>query len=263
MQFDGFSAIEIQNTFLENYGSLDEQAILEINDNNPNGDINNVVVGLCNHCFGIWLIDNIDKISYQLFYINGHQKLEGDFIQLSLDTKNRDYITFYFSNFIASNYEGVDPVNAFNTYQSHFRSMLEKVGYTTIDNTTFDKFEDPVFFLPGKRGVIKINFLDRLSIYRDLFDNPTIEYREDADYVYLMLNKRNNYVKIGRSKRPNFREKTLQSDEPDIELITVWEAPPYIERELHKKFSDKRKRGEWFELSFSDMKTIKMFMKSY
>jgi hypothetical protein len=35
----------------------------------------------------------------------------------------------------------------------------------------------------------------------------------DGKYIYLMLNKRSGYIKIGRSKRPSFREKTLQADE--------------------------------------------------
>lgn len=78
-----------------------------------------------------------------------------------------------------------------------------------------------------------------------------------------MLNKQNNYIKIGKSKKPVFREKTLQAQEPDIELIASWVAPPYVEKEFHNLFKEKRMRGEWFNLKFSDFKIIKIRMDEY
>lgn len=265
MTLDEFPKEKIEQLFYENYGNLDEEAILDINEKNPAGDINNVVVGLRKHCYGIWLIEGLKEVSYQLFYINGQNKLEGDFLQLSLDIKHRDYLVFYFSSFLAHNYEGLDPIDIFNTFQSQTRSLLEKINYLTIDGTTIDKYENPEFFALGKRGIIRINFLDRLTIYRELFSKPNlgIDPSISCDYVYLMLNKRNNYIKIGKSKNPLFREKTLQSDEPDIELVVAWQATSVVEKQLHKLFPQKRKRGEWFELKLSDMKTIRNHMKEY
>jgi hypothetical protein len=78
-----------------------------------------------------------------------------------------------------------------------------------------------------------------------------------------MLNKRNGFIKIGKSKWPQFREKTLQADEPEIELITFWEAPATLEKQLHKRFAEQRQRGEWFELTFKDLKSIKDIMNEY
>ena len=92
MTLDEFPKDKIEKLFYENYGNLDEEVILDINAKNPGGDINNVVVGLRTHCYGIWLIEDIKEVSYQLFYINGQNKLEGDFLQLSLDIKHRDYL---------------------------------------------------------------------------------------------------------------------------------------------------------------------------
>jgi len=265
MALDEFPKDNIKQLFYENYGNLDEEAILDINAKNPGGDINNVVVGLRTHCYGIWLIEDLNEVSYQLFYINGQNKLEGDFLQLSLDIKHRDYLVFFFSSFLAHNYDGLDPIDIFNTFQSQTRSLLEKINYLTIDGTTIDKYENPTFFAFGKRGTIRINFLDRLTIYRELFGKPKlgIDPSVSCDYVYLMLNKRNNYIKIGKSKNPLFREKTLQSDEPDIELVVAWQATSVVEKQLHKLFPQKRKRGEWFELKLSDMKTIRDHMKEY
>lgn len=72
--------------------------------------------------------------------------------------------------------------------------------------------------------------------------------------TYLMRNNRNGYIKIGRSVKPQFREKTLQSEEPDIELLAVTDRD--CEKQLHKKYKDKRVRGEWFDLSEDDIKYL-------
>lgn len=71
--------------------------------------------------------------------------------------------------------------------------------------------------------------------------------------VYVLHNIRNGYYKIGRSFDVPFREKTLQSEEPEIELLMNVVAPASMERELHAKYSDKRVRGEWFRLDESDI----------
>jgi len=259
-----FPKAEIERLFYENYNSLTEQDIIEINNNCPSGDFNNVVVGLHKHCYGIWLKDD-PEVSYQLFYINGQNKLEGDFLQLSLNMKHRENLTFYFSSFLAHNYEELDPIDVFNTFQSQTRSMLEKVGFFTVDNKTVEEYGNPTFLAVGYRGIIKVNFIDRLTVYRELFEMSQFEIDStmDVDYVYLMLNKRNNYIKIGKSKNPMFREKTLQADEPNVELIVAWRASSTVEKELHGLFPKKRKRGEWFELNLRDMKTIRDYMKQY
>ena len=75
--------------------------------------------------------------------------------------------------------------------------------------------------------------------------------------VYLMIDKNTGYYKIGRSKNPIYREKTLQSEKPTIELLLWWDAMIKDERKLHNMFSEKRIRGEWFDLSGSDIEVIK------
>jgi hypothetical protein len=72
--------------------------------------------------------------------------------------------------------------------------------------------------------------------------------------TYLMKNKRNGLYKIGRSINPLQREKTLQSEEPEIEMVKVWEDN--IESILHRKYTDQRVRGEWFELNKTQVKYI-------
>lgn len=82
-----------------------------------------------------------------------------------------------------------------------------------------------------------------------------VEVDERPRFTYLMLNTRNGYHKIGRSVNPEYREQTLQAEEPEVEL--VWKTPKDIERKLHKKFAAKRMRGEWFDLSVEDVQYIR------
>ncbi len=82
-------------------------------------------------------------------------------------------------------------------------------------------------------------------------------------FVYLMKNNRSGFYKIGRSVNPKFRERTLQAQEPQIELLDTCIAPKELEKELHQQFSNKRIRGEWFELNNIDVNTIIEKMKAY
>ena len=75
-------------------------------------------------------------------------------------------------------------------------------------------------------------------------------------FVYLMKNQRNKYYKIGRSRNPVFREKTLQAEEPEVDLILYVPALEQLEEELHTKFNHRRLRGEWFALEYEDVNDI-------
>jgi len=72
--------------------------------------------------------------------------------------------------------------------------------------------------------------------------------------TYLIKNRRNGFYKIGKSNNPFKREKTLQSEEPDIVLVKTWSRN--IESKLHKDYKEHRVRGEWFELSKAQVKYI-------
>jgi len=86
--------------------------------------------------------------------------------------------------------------------------------------------------------------------------HPAKQILRRPTYLYLMRDSRNGYVKIGRAKNPTVRERTLQSEQPCIELIEAWEADVHTERTLHKQYADKRIRGEWFALTDSDVQDI-------
>jgi hypothetical protein len=81
-----------------------------------------------------------------------------------------------------------------------------------------------------------------------------------------MIDTTNNFHKIGISNFPEYREKTLQSDKPTIELICSKKFPSRkiaesIEKALHTTFAEKRIRGEWFELNENEIDQIKETLK--
>lgn len=75
-------------------------------------------------------------------------------------------------------------------------------------------------------------------------------------FTYLMEDTRNGLMKIGKSKNPGRREKTLQSEVPSVELRIAVPTAGDFENELHIIFAHLRRRGEWFDLSSSDIKAV-------
>lgn len=75
-------------------------------------------------------------------------------------------------------------------------------------------------------------------------------------FTYLIEDTRNGMMKIGKSKNPERREKTLQSEAPSVELRIAVPTENDFESELHGEFEHLRQRGEWFDLSSSDIKIL-------
>jgi hypothetical protein len=87
--------------------------------------------------------------------------------------------------------------------------------------------------------------------------NATVEYAgfqksKSVGFVYLMKHK-NGLIKIGYSKNPAVRERTLQAEDPNLKLIAKRKGGVSEERRLHSIFSDKRIRGEWFQLTAHEL----------
>lgn len=84
-------------------------------------------------------------------------------------------------------------------------------------------------------------------------------------FVYLMNDLVNGAYKIGISNSPEYRERTLQSEKPDIKLIHSKQFPKrsiaeVFEKVLHEHFRNKRIRGEWFQLSNDDIIDLKIIL---
>ena len=78
-------------------------------------------------------------------------------------------------------------------------------------------------------------------------------------YVYVM--KCSIFYKIGFSKNPNNRLKTVKTHNPlDVNILATLKTDDYLslEKQLHNEFSNKRSRGEWFELNEDDLLYLKV-----
>jgi transcriptional regulator with XRE-family HTH domain len=97
--------------------------------------------------------------------------------------------------------------------------------------------------------------IPQIGVYDNIgFLKSTNDKREKKiQQTYLMINGVGN-VKIGKSYNPTVRESTLQSEQPCIKLFAVGYSD--IESTLHTKYSDKKIRGEWFDLSSLDVLDI-------
>ncbi len=81
-------------------------------------------------------------------------------------------------------------------------------------------------------------------------------------FIYLMEDLRNRTFKIGRSKSPGKRERTLQSEVPQVVMRFSIPAEEEQERQLHSRFACRRSRGEWFDLANEDLLWIVAYLKA-
>jgi hypothetical protein len=103
-----------------------------------------------------------------------------------------------------------------------------------------------------------VDFLrvDAIYFYENEMISSLTKFKQDIvePNTYLMLDKKTKLIKIGKSIKPLYREKTLQSERPIIELLFYINLN--VESKLHKKYSQFRIRGEWFKLSDNDLLDI-------
>jgi hypothetical protein len=76
-------------------------------------------------------------------------------------------------------------------------------------------------------------------------------------FIYLVLDERTGHIKIGRAKNPSVRERTLQSENPQVIMLFSGPADADMEQELHQEYAQNRVRGEWFKLSKDQVESIK------
>lgn len=127
-----------------------------------------------------------------------------------------------------------------------------KVHQQLVINKLASEFEE--ILLKEKPEFIGLNNRDVL------FENNEL-IQSDECYVYLMIDLTNNFHKIGISNSPKYREFTLQSEKPTIELLA---SKKFINRKiaksfenaLHSAYMDKRLRGEWFKLDEAEINEI-------
>lgn len=128
---------------------------------------------------------------------------------------------------------------------------LEDIALEFEKNRNFKKLDEES----------KDRFYFYLNEYRKSFEKEAREV-DNSTKVYLMLDEKNGAYKIGRSNSPEVRESTLQSEKPFIKLIDSWKGEFSDETELHRKFKEKRIRGEWFDLDEDDVIYIQNYFNN-
>lgn len=175
---------DIEQLFLSAYSPMTEDQVLEIFNRKFDGGINNVVNRLNPHSFSIWLIDDNPNVVYHLVHVSGKNGLEGDVIQLSHNQEFRDEVVLYFCKFLSHNYPDLDLIDVFNTFQSHTRTLLETLDYWTYTNLDMVGYEEynVSIIAKGKRGIVPIRIIDKVTFYRDFF--PTNKYLTKQQAIY-------------------------------------------------------------------------------
>lgn len=107
------------------------------------------------------------------------------------------------------------------------------------------------------------NLILELNSLREKHNPKRKENKNKDNFIYLMKCNRNNLIKIGISNKPSFREKTLQSQDPSINLIFYAKGDLNMEKFLHSTFSENRIRGEWFDLDNEGIELAKKMIEQF
>jgi len=81
---------------------------------------------------------------------------------------------------------------------------------------------------------------------------------KECNGVYIIRSLKLNLYKIGYSSDVNTRFCVIKTHNADVlELILVFaEGTKELESSLHERFSDRRVRGEWFDLTKKDLEIL-------
>lgn len=250
------------STVVERIIPLSVEMIHEMERVERSDSINNVLEGFEPQCYGLRGNDESDGFPHELYYISGEPILTGVLLPLNFNIPHHGDLMYVFCRMLEDVYPHLNAIDACNTYHKLMRSMLEKAGYMTITGKHASKLarqfpnHEFAFFRPGKHSIRVIPFIDKAEVYGDAFtDVPDLT--DDNSFIYLTLNSKNGLVKIGHSKTPYAREKTLLGDDPYLKMVVKVRAPRELETELHRMFKPKRVRGEWFNLQTKDVMAIR------
>lgn len=240
---------------------LSHDAIYKMGEQETGASINNVIDGLEQQAIGMGGEDPFK--TYQALYLNAEGPMRGFVFRNSLKADMHDDLLLCFCCKMENEFRLVNAIDLYNNYQRFLRTWLERMGYLTVPTQLADKWltlgpNVEIFPMGAHKARLRlIPYFDKLALYRDIFKDLLEKSDGVNNMGYLMLNGRHGLVKIGRSKRPRGRERTLQGEDPWLELLACWPAPVKQENVLHKHFAAKRERGEWFRLQVRDIYTLK------
>lgn len=242
-----------------------------------------IVNSINDDCHLMFSLENYNSKDYIVFkYFNNEYKLSP-----------KDSIYFMYEDGLIDIFEIVEsPVKNSGSWNGFYETKVP-ITQNEIKNLSERNFlKWKLEFFNGSEFIIGVNYNERYNdelmqkiikdftkeyvelVKLEIVDHkPLIEKAEnnfkpsiEACHVYLMHDTTNNFYKIGISIKPEYREKTLQSDKPTIELICSKEYPDRgiaksIENALHNNYKIKHIRGEWFELNSIDVENIIQTLK--
>ena len=139
--------------------------------------------------------------------------------------------------------------------------IKEKITEESIDYM-IDSYNELIDLLNRKAKIDAIigEYDDQVNIPLSYALNHVskINGDDDVNYIYLMHCKSTGLTKIGRSKNPSSRLKSISTHSPTgINIIFTHKAEKSKEHDLHVMMKHKRLHGEWFNLSKEDIQRIK------
>jgi len=226
--------------------------------------------------FKLWplffIINNVENKDYIIFYFNKN-----------LNLKIWDIISLLFDDNLIINFNiEKKPFNTIGNYsnEKEIRIQLTSNELENFKKNNLKKWQISYLDNPNKKSwdFYKAKFLTKFTNqYCELVKKEIVNYEpltekkkitekmleKEKCYVYLMLDTLNYYYKIWISNSPEYREKTLQSEKPEIEMICNKLFPNRdialaFEQALHKTYSSKRVRWEWFNLNEDDIEDLKI-----
>jgi len=230
---------------------IDNEFLIKIGQVNP--DVMNVIRGVQSTAFALQYHDEED--SFHLLFVGEKNGAKGFSLIFTFDPESYFYFVLFYSFFLVGEFKYLNPIHVHNTHIHLLRTFFEKEGIFTV--TASEKRRYLEKFGPGTMTgpAVYLRDLNEIDFYRELFsfDYNAFIVSEEESYVYLMFHEGNGCFKIGKSKNPLKRERTLQAEQPNIALLKVWKADSALERKLHVKYAKLRKRGEWFALTFKEL----------
>ena len=238
-EIDEFSSKEVKKIFIKKYNTYSEY-------------------------YGTIKLDNEKNFNYYIFYVihDPNRGYCGIKLQLNPQMPERNKLVELFHLRIndfrvkknLNKMSVVDFGKSFNIYQNQQKYFFISAGYQVFGEEISPdllNWEEQSYKDDGYSALI---FLPTYSASLELTK------KSNENFIYIMHNRKNGYYKIGRSNKPMYRERTLQAEDPEIFIVKKWLANKSIEKSLHKKFRNKRVRGEWFKLDINDIEEIEVFM---
>ena len=138
-----------------------------------------------------------------------------------------------------------------NTFQNRFGSKVKFIDELAIYLRQVNRFADVIQMCADYGGNDSEKYLS--------VDNEIISVNPSIEFVYLL--KSGKFYKAGRTNSVGRRQYEIAKQMPEevVEIHRIsTDDSPGIERYWHQRFANKRKNGEWFDLSKEDVAAFKL-----